>query len=124
MDFNQLVNNITGDVLYLDPTYIHRQYIACYHLLENIALWEKPPLSGKTGKFKRDHLKSDYSRKTGAPAVFSEMIEKADAGHISLAITMKELFPMILSWKFSTGRELLKSMNSLTGYSGTGPVCP
>lgn len=55
---------IKTDILYLDPPYNARQYINFYHVLENLARWEKPiEFEGKSMKFKRDHLKSEYSRK-------------------------------------------------------------
>ncbi len=74
-DANQLVKEITADVFYIDPPYNARQYINFYHVLENLALWQKPEeLEGNSMKFKRNHLKSDYS-KSKAPEVFADLIE-------------------------------------------------
>ena len=69
-DANVLVRDIDADVAYIDPPYNARQYVNFYHVLENLALWQKPEeLEGDSMKFKRDHLKSDYS-KAKAPQVF------------------------------------------------------
>ena len=73
-DANQLVKEIEADVFYIDPPYNARQYINFYHVLENLALWQKPEdLEGNSMKFKRDHLKSEYSR-AKAPEVFDDLI--------------------------------------------------
>lgn len=78
-DANILVNKCKADVVYLDPPYNSRQYVNFYHVLENLALWNKPTIfEGTSMKFKRDHLKSDYS-KAKAPIVFEDLISKIDA---------------------------------------------
>lgn len=48
-DINRLIRDIKGDVLYLDPPYNSRQYCSNYHVLETIARYDNPVLSGKTG---------------------------------------------------------------------------
>jgi len=84
-DANQLIRQLDTEVLYLDPPYNTRQYVDCYHVLENILRWDKPPLKGKTRKFQRDHLKSRYSRKNQAAAALQELIQEARAEHIFLS---------------------------------------
>lgn len=75
MDANELMKNIKSDVVYIDPPYNARQYVNFYHVLENLARWEKPTeLEGNSMKFKRNHLKSDYS-KAKAPVVFKDLID-------------------------------------------------
>ena len=75
MDSNELVKKIEADVFYIDPPYTARQYVNFYHVLENLVRWEKPQdLEGRSMKFKRDHLKSRYSRPE-APKVFEELIK-------------------------------------------------
>lgn len=48
-DINALIRRVEGDILYLDPPYNARQYCSNYHVLETIARYDNPPLSGKTG---------------------------------------------------------------------------
>ena len=40
-DANELVKGISADLVYIDPPYNSRQYCDAYHLLENVARWEK-----------------------------------------------------------------------------------
>ncbi len=41
-DSNKLIEQISGDILYLDPPYNERQYLPNYHLLETIAKYDNP----------------------------------------------------------------------------------
>lgn len=73
-DANKLAKEISADVVYLDPPYNARQYINFYHVLENLAKWDKPTeFEGNSMKFKRNHLKSGYSRAI-APKLFEDLI--------------------------------------------------
>lgn len=80
-DANSLIKKISCDVLYIDPPYNSRQYCDTYHLLENLAAWEKPGLYGKARKMNRAHLKSDYCLKSAGQA-FIDLIENAKCRHI------------------------------------------
>jgi adenine-specific DNA-methyltransferase len=80
-DANQLIKKISCDVLYLDPPYNSRQYADAYHLLENLAKWEKPPVFGKAKKMDRAQLKSNYCLKS-ATSSFADLIGNADCKHI------------------------------------------
>ena len=51
MDSNILANEIKGDVVYIDPPYNSRQYSDTYHLLDNLASWNKPDVFGKAKKW-------------------------------------------------------------------------
>jgi adenine-specific DNA methylase/DNA modification methylase len=93
LDANRLVHQLDAEVLYLDPPYNTRQYVDCYHVLENILRWDKPALKGKTRKFPRDHLKSRYSRKAEAAAALDELIQAARAKHIFLSYNNEGIIP-------------------------------
>lgn len=80
-DANQLIKKIYCDVLYIDPPYNSRQYSDAYHLLENLATWEKPDVYGKAKKMDRSHLKSEYCLKTATKA-FADLINNANCKHI------------------------------------------
>ena len=80
-DANVLIKRIECDVLYIDPPYNSRQYCDAYHLLENLATWEKPPVFGVAGKMDRAHLKSKYCLKSAAE-FFKRLIEGAKCKHI------------------------------------------
>ena len=84
IDSNELIKSIKGDLLYLDPPYNSRQYCDAYHLLENVARWEKPEVYGVARKMDRTPLKSDYCLITATKA-FEELIERADTKYILLS---------------------------------------
>lgn len=84
LDANELIKTIKCDLLYLDPPYNSRQYCDAYHLLENVARWEKPEVHGVARKMDRTSLKSDYCMITATKA-FEELIENADAKYILLS---------------------------------------
>ena len=80
-DANELVKRIKADVVYIDPPYNSRQYSDAYHLLENIATWQKQEVFGVAKKINRDHIKSKYSMKSAGVA-FGELIDGITAKYI------------------------------------------
>jgi len=83
-DTNELVKRIAADLVYIDPPYNSRQYCDSYHLLENIARWEKPKVAGVARKMDRASLKSDYSTNKAAKA-FEDLIQNISAQYILLS---------------------------------------
>lgn len=60
-DSQNLITQISGDILYLDPPYNAREYGANYHLLNTIALYDDLIPKGKTGL--RAYEKSVWCKK-------------------------------------------------------------
>ena len=80
-DSNELASKIKGiDITFIDPPYNSRQYSRFYHVLENIAKWEKPELYGVAMKPEPDNM-SDYCR-ANANVVFKDLISKLDSKYI------------------------------------------
>ena len=78
---NQLVKNISADLVYIDPPYNSRQYCDAYHFLENVALNKKPEVFGTARKMDRSNLKSKYC--TAKAAIeFADLIENIKAKYI------------------------------------------
>lgn len=71
-------------MVYIDPPYNSRQYCDAYHLLENLARWEKPAVTGVARKMDRSALKSDYCTNKAA-AAFAALIERVNARYILLS---------------------------------------
>jgi adenine-specific DNA-methyltransferase len=84
-DMVSLASEIEADVAYFDPPYNHRQYCDNYHVLENLARWEKPPLFGKTRKFDRTGLKSPFSQRQNAAAALRLLMKRVRARHVFLS---------------------------------------
>jgi len=64
MDANVLAPEVICDLAYLDPPYNSRNYCDAYHLLENVARWEKPAVEGVARKMDRSAMKSEYCKVT------------------------------------------------------------
>ena len=88
-DINTLAPNICADLVYLDPPYNSRQYCDAYHVLENVARWEKPKVFGVARKMDRTTLKSAYCTKEATKA-FDDLIEKINARYILLSYNNME----------------------------------
>lgn len=84
VDANELVKHIEADLVYIDPPYNSRQYCDAYHLIENVARWEKPKVTGVARKMDRTLLKSDYCTQNAALA-FEDLIENINAKYILLS---------------------------------------
>lgn len=81
MDSNVLVRQVYSDIAYIDPPYNSRQYSDAYHLLENVARWEKPEVFGVAAKMDRKNIKSNYCTKK-APETFKDLIDNLEAKYI------------------------------------------
>lgn len=88
-DINTLAPDICADLVYLDPPYNSRQYCDAYHVLENVARWEKPKVFGVAKKMDRTALKSAYCTKEATHA-FADLIEKINARYILLSYNNME----------------------------------
>jgi adenine-specific DNA-methyltransferase len=82
---NGLIKKISGDILYIDPPYNTRQYLPNYHVLETIARYDAPEISGVTGLRPYNNLKSDYCVKQNVENVFENLIADADFKHIVMS---------------------------------------
>ncbi len=80
-DANKLVTHIYSDLVYIDPPYNSRQYCDAYHLLENVACWNKPNVYGVAKKMDRTSMKSRYCT-CSAERAFQELVEKINAKYI------------------------------------------
>lgn len=84
-DANQLARQIQADIVYLDPPYNHRQYAANYHLLETIARYDNPPISGATGLRPYEHQVSDYCKRKKVAEAFEDLILACKTKYIFLS---------------------------------------
>ena len=82
-DSNELIKEIEGDILYLDPPYNARQYGANYHMLNTIAKYDTFVPSGKTGL--RTYDRSLYCKKGTVLESFEDLIKNANFRFIFLS---------------------------------------
>lgn len=81
---NSIVKKVSADLVYIDPPYNSRQYCDAYHLLENVARWEKPDVSGIAGKMDRSNIKSHYCTNKATKAL-EDLIGNINARYILLS---------------------------------------
>ncbi len=97
-DANRLIRHLKGDVLYIDPPYNRRQYIANYHVLEILAEHHRiadleayeAALYGKTGLRPYEDLRSHYCVRPGgrhapgdnALTAFTDLVLSSRAHHV------------------------------------------
>ena len=84
-DISELIKNISGDILYLDPPYNARQYCSNYHILETIARYDNPEIKGKTGLRDYADQKSVFCMKSKVAEAFAELIKNAKFKYIFLS---------------------------------------
>jgi adenine-specific DNA-methyltransferase len=98
-DANELIKEIECDVLYLDPPYNHRQYGANYHVLETIAAYDHPQLTGVTGM--REYPRSRYCQQRSAKEALAELVRAARTKHILISyndegvMSLKDIFDIL-----------------------------
>lgn len=81
-----LLNEINGDILYIDPPYNERQYLPNYHLLETAAKYDNPTLKGITGqRAYGENQKSDFCSSKTVLNAFDSLMSKAKFKHIILS---------------------------------------
>ncbi len=84
IDANDLVKDLQADLVYIDPPYNSRQYCDAYHLLENVARWQKPKVFGVARKMDRSKMKSKYCTQSATQA-FENLINDIHAKYILLS---------------------------------------
>lgn len=85
IDGVELLKEISGDVLYLDPPYNARQYLPNYHVLETVAKYDYPEVKGVTGQRPYENQKSKFCSKKYAMEEFEKAITNANFKHIILS---------------------------------------
>ncbi len=84
-DICELIKNVSGDILYLDPPYNSRQYCTNYHLLETIARYDNPEIRGKTGLRNYTKQKSVFCNRNLVAEAFDNLINNAKFKYIFLS---------------------------------------
>ena len=84
-DANKLIEELSGEILYLDPPYNSRQYAPNYHLLETISKYDYPEIHGVTGMRPYDDLKSPFCMKSEVADAFEDLISKAKFNNIVMS---------------------------------------
>ena len=89
----ELIENISGDILYVDPPYTPTQYNSQYHVLETIARNDNPVVHG-VGKHRKNDRLSNWCKKGFAEYEFEKLIKNAKFKHIIFSYSDKGLMSL------------------------------
>lgn len=104
LDAAQFLSGRSGDICYIDPPYNQHQYGSNYHLLNTIALWDKPAadiefntagvLKNKAA-IRRDWVKtkSPYCYKESAPEAFRMLLSSIDCRYLMVSYNTEGIIP-------------------------------
>ena len=103
-DAAEFCRSHSGDIAYLDPPYNQHQYGSNYFMLNTIARWDKPEISGSRNSdgslwekagIRADwrETRSSFCRRNSAVDAFSDLLEAIDAGTIVLSYNTEGIVP-------------------------------
>jgi adenine-specific DNA-methyltransferase len=84
-DAHELIKNIKGDILYLDPPYNHRQYPPNYHILETVAKYDYPKIKGVSGMRDYSEQISKFCKKKEVKYALENIVKNADFKYIIMS---------------------------------------
>lgn len=90
------------DIAYLDPPYNQHPYASNYHVLNSIALWDKPALSPKITPRMKSAIREDwrtirrsaYNYRGEAERAFGKLLEGIDAKFILVSYSTDGMIPL------------------------------
>lgn len=85
---------LTGDVCYIDPPYIKRQYAANYHILETLAREDKPEAIGESGLRPWRDQYSNFCSKVRIRNAFDLIIRNINCRDIFISYSEDGLLPI------------------------------
>lgn len=107
---NDLVREISGDIAYIDPPYTVTQYASAYHLLETVAKYDYPLITGIGGKRGKGKNVSLFSRKNEAIIAMEDLLRQIDFNDIIISYSNQGLINVDdlidLCKKFAVGNEV------------------
>lgn len=87
----EIIKELSGDILYIDPPYNKRQYLPNYHVLETAAKYDFPEVRGVTAQRPYGNAKSDFCQKAKVVDAFERLIQNAKFKHIILSYSTEGL---------------------------------
>lgn len=90
---NDLIDEVEGDILYLDPPYTKNKYTTQYHILETIAKRDHPIIKGITGGRDMSMYSGDFSNKYTAIESLEKIIRKAKFKYIVMSYNSDGIIP-------------------------------
>lgn len=104
MDVFEVINQVSGDILYLDPPYNGRQYPPYYHILDTVTLYDDPAIYGKTGRRPYKEKLSPFCVLDKAKEAIVNIVLNAKFNHIYISYSTEGIIDY---------NDLLKSLNDI-----------
>lgn len=94
--------NQAADIVYLDPPYNQHPYGSNYHLLNTIALWDKPPLSRQITHRNKSAIRMDwrterrsaYNYKDTATPAYTRLLDTLNARYVLTSYSTDGMIPL------------------------------
>lgn len=98
----EVAQDIECDIAYIDPPYNQHQYGSNYHLLNTIALWDKPAIGRYIGPGDKSAIRLDwrtlrrspYCYKSTALPAFSELVARIRAHYVLVSYSTDGIIPI------------------------------
>lgn len=84
-DIFEIIDQVKGDILYLDPPYNSRQYPPYYHILETVVKYDNPAIYGVTGRRPYAEHLSPLCVKDEALLSLLNIVDRAHFSHIYIS---------------------------------------
>lgn len=89
-----VAKNLTGDICYIDPPYMKRQYAANYHILETLAREDDPEAIGDSGLRPWRDQYSNFCSKVKIRSSFDKIISEIDCNDFLISYSEDGLIPI------------------------------
>lgn len=125
MDSLNLIKEMETDILYIDPTYNHRQYSTNYHVWETVARWDKKIRDTKAGLKYHENQKSSFCSRIKCIKSLEQLIRDTRSKYILLSYNSDGIMPRdtILSILSAGGnvKQYVKTHRRFKSHSNTSP---
>lgn len=107
-----VASELKGDVCYIDPPYIKRQYAANYHILETIAREDEPEAIGESGLRPWRDQYSNFCSKLKIRSSFDKILTQINCDDFLISYSEDGLLPIddLISFLSSYGKVVKKDI--------------
>lgn len=96
------LGKLEAEIVYLDPPYNQHPYGSNYHVLNSIALWDKPLLSKQISRGTKSAIRTDwrterrsaYNHRDGASAAYCRLLETLNARYVLTSYSTDGMIPL------------------------------
>jgi adenine-specific DNA-methyltransferase len=107
-----VAGKLTGDVCYIDPPYIKRQYAANYHILETLAREDEPEAIGDSGLRPWRDQYSNFCSKVKIRSSFDKILTQINCNDFLISYSEDGLLPIddLISFLSGYGKVMKKDI--------------